>query len=119
MTLRSVPGHVRSLCVEGFTLERMLLACSHSARLLQDTTDSNEHHSHQDTVTAATSVFVAPPGSDAAVAASVCGAAGGLSANPTWLTYLAIAFGVLFAIMLFINIFLCRQVYSEWIALLI
>jgi len=61
----------------------------------------------EDTVTAATSVFVAPPGSDAAVAASVCGAAGGLSANPTWLTYLAIAFGVLFAIMLFINIFLC------------
>merc|ERR1712004_237776 len=35
------------------------------------------------------------------------GVAGGLGANPTWLTYLAIAFGVLFAIMLFINIFLC------------
>ena len=62
----------------------------------------------QDTVTAATSVFVAPPDSTAAVAASVCGAAGGGAANPTWLTYLAIAFGVLFAIMLFINIFLCR-----------
>jgi len=61
----------------------------------------------EDTVTAATSVFVAPPGSDAAVAASVCGGAGGLGANPTWITYLAIAFGVLFAIMLFINIFLC------------
>ena len=27
--------------------------------------------------------------------------------NPTWLTYLCIAFGVLFAIMLLINIFLC------------
>ena len=61
-------------------------------------------------MTAATSVFVAPPGSESAVAASICGATGGLSANPTWLTYLAIAFGVLFAIMLFINIFLCRQV---------
>ena len=61
-------------------------------------------------MTAATSVFVAPPGSDAAIAASVCGVAGGLGANPTWLTYLAIAFGVLFAIMLFINIFLCRFV---------
>ena len=62
----------------------------------------------QDTVTAATSVFVAPPDSTAAVAASVCGAASGGGANPTWLTYIAIAFGVLFAIMLFINIFLCR-----------
>jgi len=61
----------------------------------------------EDTVTAATSVFVAPPGSESAVAASICGAAGGLGANPTWITYLAIAFGVLFAIMLFINIFLC------------
>ena len=29
------------------------------------------------------------------------------SINPTWLTYLCIAFGVLFAIMLLINIFLC------------
>lgn len=63
-------------------------------------------------MTAATSVFVAPPGSESAVAASICGAAGGLGANPTWITYLAIAFGVLFAIMLFINIFLCRQFYS-------
>jgi len=61
----------------------------------------------EDTVTAATSVFVAPPDSTAAVAASVCGAASGGGANPTWLTYIAIAFGVLFAIMLFINIFLC------------
>ena len=63
-------------------------------------------------MTAATSVFVAPPGSESAVAASICGAGRGLGANPTWITYLAIAFGVLFAIMLFINIFLCRQFYS-------
>merc|ERR1712107_351100 len=31
----------------------------------------------------------------------------GPGGQPHWLTYLAIAFGVLFAIMLFINIFLC------------
>ena len=30
-----------------------------------------------------------------------------LQVNPTWLTYLCIAFGILFAIMLLINIFLC------------
>jgi hypothetical protein len=29
------------------------------------------------------------------------------TANPYWLTYLCIAFGVLFGIMLLINIFLC------------
>merc|ERR1719266_2531245 len=57
-----------------------------------------------DTVTTSTSVFVAEPGSSAAVGAAVC-TAGDL--NPTWLTYLCIAFGVLFAIMLLINIFLC------------
>ena len=57
-----------------------------------------------DTVTTSTSVFVAEPGSSAAVGAAVC-TAGDL--NPSWLTYLCIAFGVLFAIMLLINIFLC------------
>jgi hypothetical protein len=41
------------------------------------------------------------------VAASTCGAVGGTDANPAWITYLAIAFGVLFALMLFINIFIC------------
>ena len=49
-------------------------------------------------------MFVAEPGSSAAVGATLC-TAGDL--NPTWLTYLCIAFGVLFAIMLLINIFLC------------
>ena len=63
----------------------------------------------QDTVTASTSVYVAAPGDSAAVAASAdCILAGQGLANPSWLTYLAIAFGVLFAVMLFINIFLCR-----------
>eukprot|EP00092_Neocalanus_flemingeri_P033888 GFUD01036850.1.p1 GENE.GFUD01036850.1~~GFUD01036850.1.p1 ORF type:complete len:417 (-),score=100.38 GFUD01036850.1:338-1588(-) len=57
-----------------------------------------------DTVTTSTSVFVAQPGSSAAVGAAVC-TVGDL--NPSWLTYLCIAFGVLFAIMLLINIFLC------------
>jgi hypothetical protein len=59
-----------------------------------------------DTVTTSTSVFVAEPGS---AGAELVGCTLGTdSINPTWLTYLAIAFGVLFAIMLLINIFLCR-----------
>merc|ERR1711994_385767 len=56
------------------------------------------------TITTSTSVFVAEPGSAAAIGAGAC--LGG-DLNPTWLTYLCIAFGVLFAIMLLINIFLC------------
>merc|ERR1711872_637171 len=43
-------------------------------------------------------------GSALAVGAGAC-LSGDL--NPTWLTYLCIAFGVLFGIMLLINIFLC------------
>jgi len=58
----------------------------------------------EDTVTTSTSVFVAEPGSSAAVGAALC-TVGDL--NPSWLTYLCIAFGVLFGIMLLINIFLC------------
>ena len=58
----------------------------------------------EDTITTSTSVFVAEPGSAAALGAGAC-LAGDL--NPTWLTYLCIAFGVLFGIMLLINIFLC------------
>merc|ERR1711994_1214518 len=54
--------------------------------------------------TTSTSVFVAEPGSAAAIGAGAC--LGG-DLNPTWLTYLCIAFGVLFGIMLLINIFLC------------
>ena len=56
------------------------------------------------TITTSTSVFVAEPGSAAAIGAGAC--LGG-DLNPTWLTYLCIAFGVLFGIMLLINIFLC------------
>merc|ERR1712203_402847 len=58
-----------------------------------------------DTVTTSTSVFVAEPGSPGAELVGCI--IGSDSINPTWLTYLAIAFGVLFAIMLLINIFLC------------
>jgi len=64
-----------------------------------DRTDS------EDTVTTSTSVFVAEPGSSGALLVG-CVAQDEVI-NPTWLTYLAIAFGVLFAIMLLINIFLC------------
>jgi len=55
----------------------------------------------EDTVTTSTSVFVARPGT---VSDAIC-TMGDL--NPSWLTYLCIAFGVLFGLMLLINIFLC------------
>ena len=58
-------------------------------------------------MTTSTSVFVAEPGSTGAELVG-CVVGLGAGANPSWLTYLAIAFGVLFAVMLFINIFLCR-----------
>merc|ERR1712200_197886 len=67
-------------------------------------TDPFQKTEADDTVTTSTSVFVAEPGSVSAVGLySSCSGA----INPTWLTYLCIAFGVLFAIMLLINIFLC------------
>ena len=66
--------------------------------------DPFERPQSDDTITTSTSVFVAEPGSAAAIGAGAC-LAGDL--NPTWLTYLCIAFGVLFGIMLLINIFLC------------
>ena len=55
-------------------------------------------------MTTSTSVFVAEPGSIGAIGAGLCGLG---DINPNWLTYLCIAFGVLFGIMLLINIFLC------------
>eukprot|EP00095_Tigriopus_kingsejongensis_P003575 maker-scaffold140_size315649-snap-gene-1.17 protein:Tk03575 transcript:maker-scaffold140_size315649-snap-gene-1.17-mRNA-1 annotation:"conserved hypothetical protein" len=59
-----------------------------------------------DAVTTSTSVFVAQPGSEAAAGVYYC--SGGLGADADqWLLWLCIAFGVLFAIMLLINIFLC------------
>ena len=56
-----------------------------------------------DSLTAATSIFLAGPGSGGAVGVAACLA----PTNPSWLKFLTIAFGVLFAIMLFINVFLC------------
>merc|ERR1712047_28574 len=50
-------------------------------------------------------VFVAQPGS--VESASAVFSTGFGPGDSDWLTYLAIAFGVLFAIMLLINIFLC------------
>jgi len=57
-----------------------------------------------DSVTSSTSVFVADAASSGAVGVATCSAG---DANPTWLKFLTIAFGVLFAIMLLINVFLC------------
>ena len=61
-----------------------------------------------DAVTTSTSVFVAQPGSEAAATVHYCASGwGGTGLNDEWLLWLCIAFGVLFAIMLLINIFLC------------
>jgi len=60
----------------------------------------------EDTVTTATSVYVADPDSEAAVTIASCSEDGG-DINPAWLSGICIAFGVLFAVMLCINIFLC------------
>merc|ERR1719273_1129680 len=62
-----------------------------------------------DAVTTSTSVFVAQPGSAASSRAAYCSASSSrlTAADNTWLTWLCIAFGVLFVIMLLINIFLC------------
>jgi len=57
-----------------------------------------------DSVTSSTSVFVADAAASGPVGVATC-SAGDL--NPTWLKFLTIAFGVLFAIMLLINVFLC------------
>jgi len=58
-----------------------------------------------DSVTTSTSVFIAQPGSSASAAAVYCSGFG--PADSDWLMWLCIAFGVLFAVMLLINIFLC------------
>merc|ERR1711944_372795 len=62
-----------------------------------------------DAVTTSTSVFVAQPGSAASSRAAYCSASSSrlTAGDSTWLTWLCIAFGVLFVIMLLINIFLC------------
>lgn len=78
--------------------------CELTKQLIDTEADPFERTEADDTVTTSTSVYVAEPGSVGAVGVGLC--AGG-DINPTWLTYLCIAFGVLFAIMLLINIFLC------------
>jgi len=62
-----------------------------------------------DAVTTSTSVFVAQPGSAASSQAAYCSASNSrlTAGDNTWLTWLCVAFGVLFVIMLLINIFLC------------
>jgi len=59
-----------------------------------------------DAVTTSTSVFVAIPGTAESAKAVYCTVGLG-PGDADWLTYLCIAFGILFAIMLLINIFLC------------
>ena len=58
-----------------------------------------------DTVTTSTSVFVAQPGS--AQSASAVFSSGFGPGDSDWLKWLCIAFGILFGVMLLINIFLC------------
>jgi len=60
-----------------------------------------------DTVTTSTSVFVAQPGSAASENAVYCSGVGFGPGDSDWLMWLCIAFGILFGVMLLINIFLC------------
>jgi len=60
-----------------------------------------------DTVTTSTSVFVAQPGSAASANAVYCSGVGFGPSDSDWLMWLCIAFGILFGVMLLINIFLC------------
>jgi len=78
-------------------------SCELTRQVIDSSEDPFKRTQAADTVTTSTSVFLAPPGS--ALATGLCGGVG--EVNPTWLTYLCIAFGILFAIMLLINIFLC------------
>jgi len=57
----------------------------------------------ENAVMATTSVFVVEPGEDIDVEA-VCS---DCSSSPPWVTYLCVAFGILFLVMLIINILLC------------
>merc|ERR1719210_2494894 len=60
-----------------------------------------------DTVTTSTSVYVAQPGSAASAGAVYCSGVGFGPGDSDWLKWLCIAFGILFGVMLLINIFLC------------
>jgi len=60
-----------------------------------------------DTVTTSTSVYVAQPGSAASANAVYCSGVGFGPGDSHWLKWLCIAFGILFGVMLLINIFLC------------
>jgi len=66
--------------------------------------DPFERQVADDTITSSTSVFVVQPGSPGAIEAGLCIDG---DPNPSWLLWLCIAFGILFVIMLLINIFLC------------
>ncbi|XP_023331650.1 uncharacterized protein LOC111703818 [Eurytemora carolleeae] len=79
-------------------------SCELTRQEIQSSDDPFTRTQADDTVTTSTSVFVAEPGSIGAIGAGLCGIG---DVNPNWLTYLCIAFGVLFGIMLLINIFLC------------
>lgn len=61
----------------------------------------------EDTITTSTSVFVAQPGSAASSSAVYCSGIGFGPGDSDWLMWLCIAFGILFGVMLLINIFLC------------
>jgi len=60
-----------------------------------------------DTITGSTTVFVADPDLGSRGVSGVIDCSLGGDGNPSWLRGLTIAFGVLFGIMLLINVFLC------------
>jgi len=89
-------------CTESVTLKKEGELQNLENREEQDPFERAE----DDAVTTSTSVYVAIPGTAESAKAVYCTVGLG-PGDADWLTYLCIAFGILFAIMLLINIFLC------------
>lgn len=88
--------------------ERLKLQATGQLTSLDEQEEDPFEKPEDDAVTTSTSVFVAQPGSEASASAVYCSGIGGLgAADSDWLLWLCIAFGILFAVMLLINIFLC------------
>jgi len=89
-------------CKESVTLKK-----EGELQNLEDREDQDPfERAEDDAVTTSTSVYVAQPGTAESAKAVYCTVGLG-PGDADWLTYLCIAFGILFAIMLLINIFLC------------
>merc|ERR1711872_1177435 len=77
---------------------------SPQARSLQPKADAFVQPPDDGALMASYSVFVVEPGTLPVEVSDVCQSCG---VSPVWLLYLCIAFGILFLVMLVINVFLC------------